>query len=84
MRSARTMMKSTLMIAPLTMLLAACGHVPLAVAPPVIITSCPNLEAPPEVVVDVLAAAAELDADASDWVIGLDQHYDALDVCNAD
>ena len=69
-------MRST--IAALILTLALSGCVTGRGVGPV---KCVGLQDPPETVVDALEGAARKDASAAAWVIGLDGHYEKLDVC---
>ncbi len=70
-------MKRTAMMAVASMmLLGSCAHVQTSGV-------CPSLDDPPSEVVDALEQAARETKEAADWVIGLSQHYDNLDVCHA-
>lgn len=67
------MMKLTASALILTTLLAGCATVRGS--------KCPSLANPPSSVVDALETAGRADPNASAWVIGLDRHYQKLDIC---
>ncbi|MFG1395873.1 hypothetical protein [Roseixanthobacter pseudopolyaromaticivorans] len=49
---------------------------------PVRAVKCPVLAAPPPAVVDALAASGRSDPKSAEWVVGLEKHYQKLDVCD--
>jgi hypothetical protein len=65
-------MKSTLVLAILTMLLGACTTARVT-------GSCPELRNPPREVVEALRKAKNAAVDQ--WAVDLARHYDKLDVC---
>lgn len=80
-----TMMRSIATVALLTMPLTGCLSGLLSGSRQIMATvvECPELPPPTQSAVDALAAAGRSDPDTAAWLIDLDQHYDALDVCKA-